>query len=223
METLNPSEVLKLENEIFVTIASSQMEEPITFKTSAQTLGELKKVLDEQGIDYANQTFQEGVTVTQLLNDSTMLPRYKGDKKLDALFIMMTGTKKKITSGGPLEDRRSLVARATAFGKAHPEYAAEFKSINNKKSADIIALLAKYDKKAVSDTIPTPTKKEDNPAITKGASTISNGQVLSTLGYLIFSSLAEFCKNIPLDVEKKILNSAFKPEQIEEFKRILAK
>ena len=68
---------------------------------NVNTLGELKEVLSDNGIDYTNMDFQEGVSQTHLLNDSTTLPsniEYKGRLTND-LVIFMTLKNNKVKSG----------------------------------------------------------------------------------------------------------------------------
>lgn len=88
-----------IEREILVANTKTQTRKKIT--TNAATLGELKAVLTQEGIDYTDMTFTEGISKTQLLDDSTPLPRdvmYKG-APTNNLVILLTNTRKKIPSG----------------------------------------------------------------------------------------------------------------------------
>ena len=88
-----------IEREILVANTKTQTRKKIT--TNAATLGELKAVLAQEGIDYTDMTFTEGISKTQLLDDSTPLPRdvmYKG-APTNNLVILLTNTRKKIPSG----------------------------------------------------------------------------------------------------------------------------
>ena len=88
-----------IEREILVANTKTQTRKKIT--TNAATLGELKAVLTQEGIDYTDMTFTEGTSKTQLLDDSTPLPRdvmYKG-APTNNLVILLTNTRKKIPSG----------------------------------------------------------------------------------------------------------------------------
>lgn len=213
-------EISKLTNEIFVTIASNMMSEPVTFKTCAMTLGELKLEMDAKGISYAGQSFQEGNTVTELLNDHTQLPRYKGDKKLDELFIMMTGEKKKITSGIDFASmtRSELVTSASEFLKANPQYKEEFGFPSNQKTIVLVELMNKYVNQTISST---PTT---SPAISsQNENNASNSSIIGQLGHAIFSGLANLCANLTPEQDEVILKSSFSPEQIEQFKKILVR
>ena len=89
-----------------ILIANTKTQKKCKITTDATTLGELKSALDAQGIDYAGMTFTEGLTNTQLLDDSSQLPtnvKYKG-QTTNSLFILLTNTKKNIASGA--EDRK---------------------------------------------------------------------------------------------------------------------
>ena len=71
------------------------------------TLGDLKTIFNEKGIDYTNMDFREGISGTQLLQDSSQLPHdisYRGSVTND-LMILLTLTAKKVASGS---ERASL-------------------------------------------------------------------------------------------------------------------
>lgn len=91
-----------------ILIANTKTQKKCKITTDASTLGELKAALDAQGIDYEGMTFTEGLSNTQLLDDSSQLPtnvKYKG-QVTNSLFILLTNTKKKIESGAE-EDRKN--------------------------------------------------------------------------------------------------------------------
>lgn len=91
--------------EILIANTKTQTKSKIT--TNATTLGELKAALDAANIDYSDMTFTEGISKTQLLDNSTPLPQnlmFKG-KVTNNLVILLTNTKKKISSGIYAGDR----------------------------------------------------------------------------------------------------------------------
>lgn len=93
--------------EILIANTKTQTRSKIT--TDATTLGELKAALDAADIDYRDMTFTEGISKTQLLDDATQLPQnlmYKG-KATNNLVILLTNTKKKISSGIYAGDRKA--------------------------------------------------------------------------------------------------------------------
>lgn len=72
-----------------------------TINTGAETLGQLKADLSAAGIDYSGKTFREGITRTELIDDTSALPRdvvYRGEKTNNLVFTLLT-TDKKIKSG----------------------------------------------------------------------------------------------------------------------------
>lgn len=88
-----------MEREVLIANTKTQKRSKVT--TSATTLGELKADLRAAGIDYNGMTFTEGISKTQLLDDTTQLPQnimYKG-QPTNNLVILLTNTKKNIASG----------------------------------------------------------------------------------------------------------------------------
>lgn len=84
-----------------ILVANTKTQKRSKLITSASTLGELKTAMDAAGIDYSGMTFTEGISKTQLLDDSTQLPQnvmYKGNPT-NNLVILLTNTKKNISSG----------------------------------------------------------------------------------------------------------------------------
>lgn len=74
------------------------------------TLGELKAVLDDKAIDYSGLSFTEGISNTQLLDDSSQLPHdvnYKGTITND-LIIILTNTTKNIPLGNINKERADV-------------------------------------------------------------------------------------------------------------------
>lgn len=128
------------------------------------TLGELKALLREKGIDYSDKEFVEGVTNTKLLSDDSRIPTnipFKGDYTND-VFINILNKDTKIKSGvNYTELSRSELLRA-----AKP-YAKEIEhelSMNytRAKSADIVAFLEKKDAQLKpGNCVAKEEKKED--------------------------------------------------------------
>lgn len=226
------TEVAKLSREIFVTIMANSMPEPKTFKTAAVTLGDLKQEMLAHNINFEGQTFQEGNTVTELLNDHAVLPRVdKNGLPIDELLILMTGSKKKINSGNidfSGMSRQALVTAASTFVKQNPQYKAEFGNVSSTKSTILVELMNKYannnttvkkdavatvKETVVETTVPTTTTAKPSSDITTP---------VGKLAHAIFSALADFCMNIPTEQQVTILKTSFTDEQLEEFKKILS-
>jgi len=95
-------------------VANTKTQQKYTFDTNAATLGELKQVLTQNGVDFSNMSFTEGISRTTLNDDATVLPSnlpYKGNVT-NNLVILLTNTTKNIASG---MDRKE----AYAFIKSH--------------------------------------------------------------------------------------------------------
>lgn len=88
-----------------ITVYSTKTNVKTTIMSTAETLGELKAELRANGVDYADMTFFEGVSRTELVDDNSALPKdimYKGTRTNNLAF-MLTNSNKKIKSGA-LED-----------------------------------------------------------------------------------------------------------------------
>lgn len=226
------TEVAKLSREIFVTIMANSMPEPKTFKTAAVTLGDLKQEMLAHNINFEGQTFQEGNTVTELLNDHAVLPRVdKNGLPIDELLILMTGSKKKINSGNvdfSGMSRQALVTAASTFVKQNPQYKAEFGNVSSTKSTILVELMNKYAnnnttvKKDVVATVKETVVETTVPTTTTAKPSSDITTPVGKLAHAIFSALADFCMNIPTEQQVTILKTSFTDEQLEEFKKILS-
>jgi hypothetical protein len=84
-----------------ITVISTRSQAKKTFTSHAETLGQLKEEMCQQGIDYDGMTFYEGVTKTELTEDGSQLPHdveYKGQRTNDLVF-MLSNANKQIASG----------------------------------------------------------------------------------------------------------------------------
>lgn len=84
-----------------IVVYSTKTQTKNVVETEVTTLGELKELLDQKGIDYTGMTFYEGISNTELLDDNSILPSnlpYKG-KVTNDLVIQLTLPNKKIESG----------------------------------------------------------------------------------------------------------------------------
>ena len=78
--------------------------------TGAETLGELKTALTENGIEYNGMTFFEGYSAVELKDDSSQLPtnvKKRNGETTNELLIMITNSSKKIKSGA-ISNRASV-------------------------------------------------------------------------------------------------------------------
>ena len=119
--------------------------------TNATTLGELKAVLDREGIDYEDMTFTEGISKTQLLNDDTQLPQnlmYKG-QLTNNLVILLTNTKKKIASGaGSRADAYAIIRNRNLQEAVKSHFGRNFTQV---PTSDLIAFITENERRCKSD------------------------------------------------------------------------
>ena len=87
-----------------IVIVQTKNQKKSVVMTSATTLGELKEACREQGIDYEGMTFYEGLSKTELKQDSSILPHdiERNGTVTNELVFMLTNTDKKIRSGAML-------------------------------------------------------------------------------------------------------------------------
>lgn len=108
-----------------------------TIQSSAETLGELKRELDVNGIDYQGKVFREGLSRTELLSDEAILPTnvpWRGATTNELVFTLVTENKN-IKSGA--YTRRELYDYIQEEGKA-AEIAQHFnKNYTQVKSAEL--------------------------------------------------------------------------------------
>lgn len=84
-----------------ILVANTKTQKRYKISTNASTLGELKSVLHDNGIDYADMSFTEGITKSVLTDDNAPLPTdipYKGNTT-NNLVLLLTNTAKKVPSG----------------------------------------------------------------------------------------------------------------------------
>lgn len=127
------------------------------------TLGELKALLREKGVDYSDKEFVEGVTNTKLLSDDSRIPTnipFKGDYTND-VFINILNKDTKIKSGLNYAE----LSRADLLRAAKP-YAVEIgirydANYTRVKSSDIIAFLEAEDAKLKPGNCVAEEEKEE--------------------------------------------------------------
>lgn len=134
-----------------IVVVTTKSSKKLVLNTGVETLGELKRELDNKNFDYEGMEFTEGVSKTVLTRDDSVLPKelpFKGSITND-LAIFLTVPNKKIKSG--------VMSRAevlTAIKENH--LTEECKKVYGKnfttcKTTDLIALLDKKKKSAVSN------------------------------------------------------------------------
>lgn len=136
-----------------ITIVSTKTQKKSVIMSGAETLAELKRDLNEAGIDYTDMAFYEGTSKTELKTDESVLPkdvpytnRTTGEtKNTNELVFMLTNTNKKIRSGA--------LSRAEAYD-AVKKYALQEACINKYgknftrcSTNDLILLIEDYTSK----------------------------------------------------------------------------
>lgn len=84
-----------------IIIISTATQQRYTINTNAETLGDLKRAMDENNIHYAGMDFYEGCSKTEITSNGSLLPHdvnYKG-KITNNLVFMLSNSNKKISSG----------------------------------------------------------------------------------------------------------------------------
>lgn len=133
-----------------IVVVTTKSSKKLVLNTGVETLGELKRELDNKNFDYEGMEFTEGVSKTILTRDDSVLPKelpFKGSITND-LAIFLTVPNKKIKSG--VMSRTEVI---TAIKENH--LTEECKKVYGKnfttcKTVDLIALLDKKKKSAVS-------------------------------------------------------------------------
>lgn len=150
-------------------VANTKTQKRYKISTNAQTLGELKQVLQSNGIDYTDMAFTEGITKTTLSGDNTMLPTEVpyGEGKTNNLVLLLTNNAKKIASG---MDRKTVYANIKARNMAEAIKNHFGRNYTVVPTKDLEEFLASF----TCSSAPT-TKKEEKPALT--------GKVLETVDF----------------------------------------
>ena len=93
-----------------ITIVQNKNAGRVTLQTGIETLGELKRLLQSNSINYDGMAFYEGISKTELKQDESQLPRslnYRtktGEQVVtNDLVIMLTVANKKIDSGSNIQ------------------------------------------------------------------------------------------------------------------------
>lgn len=147
-----------------ITIISSATQSRKTIMTSATTLGELKAELDAAGISYSGLSFNEGLTKTELKDNSSILPvnvPYKGTVTNELVFLLTSNTK--IKSG--VMTRPEMYAEIKSKGLGDAVKAKYGKNYTNCTTVELQAFLVKNPKGFKQN--PTPVVEEEVVVTTK--------------------------------------------------------
>lgn len=150
-----------------ITVYNSSTQEKKVFENvEVNTLAEVKSLLRENGINYDDMDFMEGVSQTKLLNDTSVLPHdipYKGSTTND-LLIYMTLKDKKVRSGVDFKsmDRRTLLGYIKDHGwveEVNKVFNANYTRVS---SASLIDFCVK--KEGTSGVAGAPAAQAETPA-----------------------------------------------------------
>lgn len=127
-----------------ITIVSTQNQNKYVVNTDATTLRELKVALNQAGINYADMTFYEGLSHTELLTDDAVLPHdvpYRGVTTNELVF-MLTTPNKKIRSGvTAFETRQALYDAIEERGLKDACIHVYGKNFTQCKNSELMALI----------------------------------------------------------------------------------
>lgn len=149
--------------------------------TGAETLGELRADLRELGADVDGKVFYEGLTKTELMEDSAILPRdvpFRGQVTNNLAFLV-TNPQKKIASG---VDRKYILEQIKG-NNLQEECKRKFgKNYTNCKTEDLVLLLDQVQQtKAPSVPDPEPEIVISEPEIPNNNTTGSLIQAFEVL------------------------------------------
>lgn len=145
-----------------IVVVTTKSSKKLVLNTGVETLGELKKELDNKNFDYEGMEFTEGVSKTVLTRDDSVLPKelpFKGSITND-LAIFLTVPNKKIKSG--VMSRSEVIAAIKENHLTEECKKVYGKNFTTCKTTDLIALLDKKKKPAVKKE---KAVKEDKPAM----------------------------------------------------------
>lgn len=123
-----------------IMVADTKTQKKYKITTNATTLGELKQCLAANNINYDGMSFTEGITKTTLEGDATFLPTnipYKGSTT-NNLVLLLTNTKKNISSGMNRKEAYSLIKRYGLQDKVKSIHGRNFTQVPTESLEEII-------------------------------------------------------------------------------------
>ena len=131
-----------------ITIISESSNGHKTIQSSAETLGELKRDLAQNGIDYSGKVFREGLSRTELVDDASVLPSnlmWKGQVTNNLVFTLITENKKIKSGAMTRAEAYAAVKKANLQDAVKTKFGKNFTQVG---TADLEAFLAGFQKKA---------------------------------------------------------------------------
>ena len=148
-----------------ITVVSTQTQGKSVITTNAETLAEFKKDLDAANINYDGMTFFEGISRTELKDNTSILPRdvpYKGTTTNELVF-MLTNTNKKIKSGAM--SRVEVYAAIKKAGLQEIVKATTGKNFTQCSTESLIDILAANKPKTSKKVAPKRTLVKETKAV----------------------------------------------------------
>lgn len=143
-----------------LTIVATREQKKYVINSAATTLGELKADLRNNGINYTDMTFMEGLTRTELKDDASILPhdvvrkdRTTGEETVtNELVFMLTNTAKKIRSGAVAMTRPQVYAAIKTNNLQDAVKKTFGKNFTQCSTEDLISIINKNVKKQTPKT-----------------------------------------------------------------------
>lgn len=148
-----------------ITIVDSKLQKRSVIMSEAETLGELKRDLTQNGIDYSGRTFMEGLSRSEMKEDASILPHdiQKPDGSVtNELVFMLTEPEKKIKSGANLT-RQECYAKVKQLGLQEAVASRFGKNFTQCSTADLNSFLAARASKANKTAKPAPKASKPAP------------------------------------------------------------
>lgn len=117
-------------------------------ETGAETLGELKRDLAANGIEYEGKVIREGLSRTELIDDNSLLPKdvlFRGQTTNNLVFTLTTANKKIRSGAMTRKEAYEAVKKAGLEGAVKAEFGKNFTQV---ATDDLITFFAKNTLKA---------------------------------------------------------------------------
>lgn len=192
-----------------ITIVDSKLQKRSTIMSEAETLGELKRDLTSNGINYSGKTFMEGLSRSELKEDASILPHdiQRPDGSVtNELVFMLTEPEKKIKSGAILT-RQECYAKVKELGLQAAVQSRFGKNFTQCSTDDLNSFLAARVSKASKMAKPAPKATKAAPAAPRKEVKVSDSEVV---------------KNATAFINKLLEAGAISPQNGQALKNILA-
>lgn len=190
-----------------ITIYLTKSQSKKTIMSSATTLGDLKRDLTANNIDYTDMTFFEGVSKVELKNDDSILPHdvpFKGTITNELVF-MLTNVENKIKSGFMSRNEiYNTIKEYNLEGAIQKEYG---KNYTQCKNEDLISIISRH---TANNTPCTCTKYEANSPEKAAIKRLVD--ILCEKGFLNIGENHDIINTL----ENKSIESSYSEEEIEE-------